>query len=154
MKNFIKSAAVLLSISLMPTSAFANYYTYQKCIAGGGNGFTCLGDLFTDDGGFNYNPEIERDFKFIEGQDQGLILETIKLNEAVCQKYKNKEQANCYRNALEEVMSAPEVGTRDNANDKVRLNRVESFQSGVGKFDAQDSGKTMAVQPGTLQISK
>ena len=86
-----------LAVWLIPSSAFANYYSYQRCLNNGGGYIGCLGELadvtaMSPDAKKEFNVLLER-----EKYEQSVILKSIKANEAICGKQeKSADQGACY----------------------------------------------------------
>lgn len=107
-KTYLVTAAVLtgLTFSLMPTSAFANYYGYERCMNNGGSWYGCLGelaDVMVMDP--EHRNELDRliDEEERADQEKRFILERVKSNEAVCGK--SQKQAECYLDAIKGARS-------------------------------------------------
>ncbi|MFW2586846.1 hypothetical protein [Sagittula sp. SSi028] len=103
MKTSFVASALFAAALAAPTTASANYYTYQRCMNGGGNWFTCLGELAWDDGSIVAPEEVEETFGFLradfkDGEDR--VMETIKIVSEKCDEQKGKAKTACYQKGL------------------------------------------------------
>jgi hypothetical protein len=108
MKKVLIATAALVSLNLMPSAASANYYSYERCLNNGGNGFSCLGELLWDDGGI-VAPDIEDDFNLIKKYDQAAVLKSLKINSEKCDTQKDKDRAACYLGGLKHDLKSERV---------------------------------------------
>jgi len=101
----IGATAITLS-ALTTTSAFANYYGYQRCMNNGGNWFTCLGELADT---MVVGPDIKEDSRFLNQYDTDAINKIVKSSEGTCSKKGAEGQARCYLNALKKGLKGKEM---------------------------------------------
>ncbi|CUH69426.1 hypothetical protein TL5118_03386 [Thalassovita autumnalis] len=99
MKKSMIATAVLATFAFAPSSAFANYYSYERCMNNGGNWFTCLGALASDDGSI-VSPDIKNQFGFAKEEGKDRIMESLKARSKVCDRQKGDARVNCYSKGL------------------------------------------------------
>lgn len=95
--------AFFASALLVPTGAFANYYSYQACIEAGGSFFSCMGELLWDNGEIA-TPDIQEEFGFVKEFDEERILETVKMLSPDCDQGKGEERMVCYQDGLKKYL--------------------------------------------------
>lgn len=88
---------------LVPTSAFANYYSYQACIEQGGNFFTCAVELIWDNGEIA-PPDFEEQFGFVKDFKEEQVHEAVKMASETCDKTKGEERLVCYGEGLKKYL--------------------------------------------------
>ncbi|SEL31111.1 hypothetical protein [Pacificibacter marinus] len=108
MKKVLIATAALISLNLMPSSASANYYSYQRCMNNGGNAFSCLGELLWDDGSI-VAPDIEDQFNFVQKYDKAAVMQSVKTHSEQCDQQKDKERAACYLDGLKHDLKKERV---------------------------------------------
>jgi hypothetical protein len=104
MKKSLFATAVLASVAFMPSSAFANYYSYNRCVQNGGGYFGCLGELADVS---IAAPEVEKQFGFVkevkDGEDR--VMESLKALSGTCDKAeKGEARLACYRDGLKKSL--------------------------------------------------
>lgn len=109
MKMSFAKSAILAAVVFVPTSAFANYYSYERCLNGGGNWFSCLGELAWDDGSIASPDQVEEQFGFLRGQikdGEDRIMETVKDLSQICDKKKGDQKTTCYQEGLKSKLGS------------------------------------------------
>ncbi len=97
MKNSLIAVAAIASTVLFSSSAFANYYSYERCLNNGGNWFTCLGELFdvTIKG-----PELDKRFGFVKDFGKERVVKSVRSLSEKCDTQKGEELMICYQKGL------------------------------------------------------
>jgi hypothetical protein len=108
MKKSMIATAVLATIAFAPSSAFANYYSYERCVNNGGNWFSCLGALASDDGSIA-NPDIKDQFGFAQSEGEDRVMESIKARSEICDVQKGDARMQCYAKGLKQDLRAVAV---------------------------------------------
>lgn len=108
MKKSMIATAILATIAFAPSSAFANYYSYERCMNNGGNWFSCLGALASDDGSIA-NPDIKDQFGFAQNEGEDRIMESIKARSEICDVQKGDARMQCYAKGLKQDLRAQVV---------------------------------------------
>lgn len=106
MKKSMIATAVLATIAFAPSSAFANYYGYERCMNGGGNWFSCLGELADV---MIAAPDLEDTFGFAKHEGEDRIMESIRARSEICDVQKGDARMQCYANGLKQDLRAKVV---------------------------------------------